>query len=118
MRRKNFTKIGISTKYTETDLITLMPMIYDMNSAMHFGEALEAMKLGFKVKRRPWSDDEYLILVEYGNQTKGDRKAGVVKIEDGEFRVVYSYIALVTADIFMPWTPTHLDILEEDWLML
>jgi len=84
---------------------------------LNFGEALEALKLGLKVKRKPWGDDEYLVLIEYGNQAKSKRKAGVVQLENGEFKVVYSYIALVTPELFMPWVPTHLDILEEDWIM-
>jgi hypothetical protein len=82
---------------------------------MNFGEALEALKLGLKVKRKPWIE-EYLVLIEYGNQAKGDRKAGVVRVEE-DFKVVYSYIALNTPDIFLPWSATHVDLLEEDWIL-
>jgi len=84
---------------------------------MNFGEALEALKLGLKVKRQPWGE-EYLVLIEFGNQAKGDRKGGVVKIEDGDFKVVYSYIALNTPDVFLPWSATHIDLLEEDWILV
>lgn len=84
---------------------------------MNFGEALEALKLGFKVRRQPW-ERECLVLIEYGNQLNGDKKAGVVKIENGDFRIVYSYIAYMTPELFMPWSPTHIDILEEDWIMI
>jgi hypothetical protein len=82
-----------------------------------FGDALEALKLGYYVKRKPWTD-EYLVLIEYGNQARAERKAGVVKLKNNEFKVVYSYIAIVTPDLFMPWSPTHVDLLEEDWIML
>lgn len=85
--------------------------IYNM---LKFGEALEALKLGFKAKRKGW-EDQYIVLIEFGNQTKADRKAGVVKVEN-EFKVVYSYIALNTDDLFMPWSPSHVDLLEEDWI--
>ena len=85
---------------------------------MTFEEALEALKLGCRVKREPWGDDELLLLIEYGNQIKGERKGGVVKISDTEFKIVYSYIALCTDDIFMPWSATHVDILEEGWVMI
>lgn len=84
---------------------------------MTFGEALEALKLGLRVKRKPWGE-EYLVLIEFGNQANGDRKGGVVKLTDGDFRVIYSYIALSTPDIFLPWSATHVDILEEDWIMV
>ena len=83
---------------------------------MSFGDALEALKLGYKVKRKPWGE-EYLVLIEFGNQGSGDRKAGVVKLEDGDFKVLYSYIALSTPDIFLPWSATHVDLLE-DWIMI
>lgn len=79
---------------------------------LNFGEALETLKLGYKIKRTAW-ENQYLVLIEYGNQTKGDRKAGVVKVGD-EFKVLYSYIALNTDEIFTPWSPTHVDLLEED----
>lgn len=82
-----------------------------------FSEALDALKLGYTVKRKVW-DKEYLVLIEYGNQTKKERTAGVVKLKDDDFQLVYSYIALVTPDLFMPWSPTHVDLLEEDWIML
>jgi hypothetical protein len=37
----------------------------------------------------------------------------VVRVEE-DFKVVYSYIALNTPDIFLPWSATHVDLLEED----
>ena len=114
-------KIGIFIQSTKTDPTTIMPILYDMNNRenkmMSFGEALEALKLGLKVKRQPWGE-EYLVLIEFGNQAKGDRKGGVVKIEDGDFKVVYSYIALNTPDVFLPWSATYIDLLEEDWILI
>ena len=122
-------RIGIFINSTKTSLTILEPILFATNKIkakikinsdtgmMTFGEALEALKLGLRVKRKPWGE-EYLVLIEFGNQANGDRKGGVVKLTDGDFRVIYSYIALSTPDIFLPWSATHVDILEEDWMMV
>ena len=67
---------------------------------MNFGEALEALKLGYKVKRRAW-DTEYLVLITYGNQNK-PKKAGVVQIDEDDWRIVYSYVAYCANELFIP----------------
>lgn len=83
-----------------------------------FGEAIEALKLGEKVKRKIWDETCYLILIEQGDPRFSERRAGMVRLDDRNVRVIYSYIAVSTPDIFMAWTPTHVDMLEEDWIMI
>lgn len=79
-----------------------------------FGDAIEALKLGNKIKRNVWDNESYLILIEQGDPRFSERRAGLVRLDDRNIREIYSYIAVCTPDIFMAWTPTHVDMLEED----
>lgn len=83
-----------------------------------FSEGLEALKIGQRIRRNVWDNDCYLILIEQGDPRQQERRAGMVRLDDINIRVVYSYIAICTPEIFMAWSPTHVDILEEDWIML
>jgi hypothetical protein len=65
---------------------------------MNFGEALEALKAGKKVRRREW--DSFLFIKED---------------EDYPFPVIYVDVEFLELETY---TPQHDDLLAEDWVIV
>jgi hypothetical protein len=81
---------------------------------MNFGEALQAMKNGFKVIRIGWSQlGMYLYYIpaqSYPSVTE------IAKKEFGDSVPYEAYVALKTAaNSVVPWNPSQVCILAEDW---
>jgi hypothetical protein len=66
-----------------------------------FGVALEALKLGQKVKRRPWQ--AYLFM----SDSRGERGIRIAPLQPG-----------IGKGRSAPWSSNTLDILAEDWEIL
>lgn len=70
---------------------------------MTFGDALEHLKSGLRAQRSTWLPDEWLA-VHFSNGA-GDPMRPYVQRIDASGRGV-------------PWTPTHADLLADDWELL
>lgn len=70
---------------------------------MNFGQALEALKAGYKVNRKGWNGKGmYLGIIEGGGFRDGFR--------------VQDFIYMKTADDkIVPWLASQSDMLAEDW---
>jgi len=101
---------------------------------MTFGDAVEALKKGHKVRRRVWTDGHMRLFL-----TSGQINAGYVLEEEAGGDPVLSHIDGIKAELFHPikgdvitihpvigsmtehkgympyWTATQEDILAEDW---
>lgn len=67
-----------------------------MNPVVTFGEALEALKEGSAIKRLGWREETKVVYLS----------------EEGNFFEMSSMNGVC------PWSPTHADLLEEDWMVI
>lgn len=77
---------------------------------MTFSKALMALKSGSRISRRRWTRDAWIYLVEV---------EGFVVLRTGDVcsRTNYMYKKTKRGYVVV-WTPTHADILAEDWMIL
>lgn len=71
---------------------------------MTFSQALECIKLGFKVLRAGWNGKEMWLAIQRPD-------------ENSKMGVPYIYMKGVDGKFF-PWNPNNLDLMAEDWTTL
>lgn len=77
---------------------------------MSFGEALQALEDGQKVKRSAWNGKGLHIEMNYGFTIDGQGK------EHDETRQIQPFFIIFTPpDRFNTWVPSISDILADDW---
>ena len=83
---------------------------------MDFGKALEALKQGKRVRRSFWlGRGFYLYYVPKNHYSAVTEHA---KKEFGTLVPYDAYLAVKTDHSVVPWTPSHQDLIEEDWEIL
>jgi hypothetical protein len=86
---------------------------------MNFGQAIEALKNGYKVARSGWNGvGMYLYHVPPGEYPA---RTAIAKAEWGEEGLVpyQAYIAMKTVQgTVVPWLASQTDMLAEDWKVL
>lgn len=86
-----------------------------------FGQALEALKHGFRVSRAGWNGKNmYLYLVGPGRYPPTTETGHKIAKETPDGLVPYApYIAMMTAQNYVvPWLASQTDMLGEDWCVL
>jgi hypothetical protein len=77
-----------------------------MNKNLNFGQAIEALKQGYKVARQGWNGKGMWLKLIKGSQWDCS----------GEDSEKLPFIGMKTADNkFVPWLASQTDILSEDW---
>lgn len=88
---------------------------------MTFGEAIEAMKRGWKVTRIGWNGKGMYIWVMPGSTVNGcnqitDPHLAEIDKADGEIRFLGSIrMRTATGDVLTGWLASQTDMLAEDW---
>jgi len=81
-----------------------------------FGEAVVAMKQGFKVSRKQWRED---VFVYYVPENSYPARTEVAKKEFGDMVKYNAYFAIRNVDgKVSPYTPSTDSILAEDWYVV
>lgn len=89
-----------------------------------FGWALVALRMGHKVGRRGWSDlgmDIWVVMQKGYPAGIGINRntADATGIAEGTVCVFRPYLLLKAHDgSFVPWTPSSVDVLSEDWVIV
>lgn len=79
---------------------------------MHFGAALEVLKLGRRVARKGWNG-KGMWLMMVATWSPGLMDAQTEKMEK------FPFIAMKTADDkLVPWLASQTDVLSEDWTIV
>lgn len=89
---------------------------YRTITAMTFGEAIEAMRLGHRVTRQGWNGKDMFIYIVPPAEYPAQR--GAAKAWAGEDAMIPygAYIAMKTVDgTVVPWLASQTDVLGEDW---
>lgn len=91
---------------------------------MTFGEAIEAMKRGWKVTRLGWNGKGMYIWVMPGSTVRGcnqitDPHLAVIDKAEGEIRFLGSIrMRTATGDVLTGWLASQTDMLAEDWAVV
>ena len=92
----------------------------DINKCMSFGQAIEMMKIGYKVSREGWNGKGMFIYIQKNTViTKDMAKNEVLKEIDGDI-TINSHIDMKTADgsICIGWLASQTDMLSNDWAIV
>lgn len=114
-------------------------MIYNMNKELTFGQALELLKNGSKITRQGWNNYGIYLKLMSSYPVNGHlypahpdtilpelTPDGSDNVPQGKSGQMLPHI-LISDDSrywgngysdYLPWTPTHTDILANDWLVL
>ena len=93
-------------------------MITPIETALTFGQAIEALKQGKKVARAGWNGKGmFIYYVPENKYPASDNILGTMMNHFPDDMVPYgSYIAMKTAqDNVVPWLASQTDVLAEDW---
>lgn len=75
-----------------------------MSLVLDFGEALDALKKGYKVARAGWNGKGMWLSMQ---------------VPDAHSKMSLPYIYMKTADNHLvPWLASQTDVLAEDWMMV
>jgi len=92
---------------------------YRQTSAMTFGLAVEAVKLGGKVTRAGWNGKGMFLFLVPGSQFKVNRPPLLGIYPEGTEINYRPHIDMKTADgSVSTWNPTCNDVLAEDWMVV
>lgn len=85
-----------------------------------FGEALRALKQGKKVRRAGWAGDDHVVLHKgFPNGTAINQNAADATGKPvGTLCGFQPFLLAFTENSYVPWTPSMLDVLAEDWVTL
>lgn len=87
-----------------------------MPSYMTFGEALEALKKGFKVKRTGWNGSDMFLFLVSGSTFTVNRPPLLGIYPEGTEINYQAHIDMKTAQgTVVPWLASQSDVLAEDW---
>lgn len=93
-------------------------MITPIETALTFGQAIEALKQGKKVARAGWNGKGMFIYYVPENKypASGNTLGTMLGIFPDDMVPYGSYIAMKTAqDNVVPWLASQTDVLAEDW---
>ncbi len=84
---------------------------------MNFGQALEVLKKGQRVRRIGWNglNDQYIYLVA-GSNFKVNREPLLSMFGEGHEMTYQAHIDMITQQgSAVPWLASQTDVLAEDW---
>ena len=91
-------------------------MITPIETALTFGQAIEALKQGKKVARAGWNGKGMFLFLVPGNIFKVNRAPLLGIYPEGTEVNYCSHINMKTADDkVVPWLASQTDVLAEDW---
>ena len=91
-------------------------MITPIETALTFGQAIEALKQGKKVARAGWNGKEMFLFLVPGSTFKVNRAPLLGIYPEGTEVNYCSHINMKTADDkVVPWLASQTDVLAEDW---
>jgi len=86
---------------------------------MNFGQALEALKTGYKVAREGWNGKGMFIFLVPGSTFQVNRPPLLGIYPEGTTIDYRPHIDMKTADgKVVPWVASQSDLLEDDWMMV
>ena len=86
---------------------------------MNFSEALNAIKLGHKLKRSGWNSKDTFIFLVHGSEFEVNRAPLNAFYEMGTKVKYHAHIDMKTAQGYIvPWLASQPDLLSEDWELL
>ena len=91
-------------------------MITPIETALTFGQAIEALKQGKKVARAGWNGKGMFLFLVPGSTFKVNRAPLLGIYPEGTEVNYCSHIDMKTADDkVVPWLASQTDVLAEDW---
>lgn len=91
-------------------------MITPIETALTFGQAIEALKQGKKVARAGWNGKGMFLFLVPGSTFKVNRSPLLGIYPEGTEVNYCSHIDMKTADDkVVPWLASQTDVLAEDW---
>jgi len=91
-------------------------MITQIETALTFGQAIEALKQGKKVARAGWNGKGMFLFLVPGSTFKVNRSPLLGIYPEGTEVNYCSHIDMKTADDkVVPWLASQTDVLAEDW---
>ena len=91
-------------------------MITPIETALTFGQAIEALKQGKKVARAGWNGKGMFLFLVPGSTFKVNRTPLLGIYPEGTEVTYCSHIDMKTADDkVVPWLASQTDVLAEDW---
>lgn len=89
---------------------------YNASGSMTFGEALVAMKSGYRVSRSGWNGKGMSLFLVQGSTFKVNRPPLLCIYPEGTEVKYHAHIDMKTADdMVVPWLCSQTDALAEDW---
>jgi hypothetical protein len=86
---------------------------------MNFGEAIEAMKNGYKVARQNWNGKGMFIFLVPGSTFIVNRPPLLGIYPEGTEITYQPHIDMKTADSrIVPWLASQSDMLDTDWMIV
>ena len=86
---------------------------------MSFGEALEALKKGYKVARKNWNGKDMFIFLVNGSHFAVNREPLLSIFGEGKEIDYRPHIDMKTVDgSIVPWVASQSDVLCEDWIII
>lgn len=87
-----------------------------MSKGMTFGEAVEALKEGYLVRRSGWNGKGMFLFLVKGSTFNVNREPLLSILGEGVQVDYHSHIDMKTAQGYVvPWLASQADILDEDW---
>lgn len=84
---------------------------------MNFGQALEALKDGYKVAREGWNGKEMFLFLVSGSTFQVNRPPRLGIYPEGTTIQYRPHIDMKTANgEIVPWVASQSDLLEDDWM--
>ena len=92
---------------------------YRSTTALTFGQAIEALKIGQKVTRAGWNGKNMFLFLVPGSNFQVNRPPLLGIYEEGTKISYQSHIDMKTAqNTVVPWLASQSDVLAEDWVIV
>ena len=104
------------------DEFVILPNIKGEDELMDFGEAIKALKNGYKVCRKGWNGKGMFIVYQKGYPTGipcNKQTAIAWKMNEGDLFKCEPYLQIrMTNGSHSMWVPSINDVLSEDWMVV
>ena len=94
-------------------------MITPIETALTFGQAIEALKQGKKVARAGWNGKGMFLFLVPGSTFKVNRAPLLGIYPEGTEIKYHAHVDMKTADgQVVPWLASQTDLLADDWMVV
>lgn len=109
--------MSFAAGYRGTDVIMKEHLLITKQSIMNFGQAIEALKEGKKVRRSGWNGKGMFLYYVPANSYPASTE--IAKQTFGDNVPYGAYIAMKTAqNNVVPWLASQTDVLADDFMIL